>query len=65
MQFAYIPMFRKLAFLLSKKVYWDKLYNFSIVASLMNFGYIVSFKNIDRGFIELLGPYGISRTIKN
>nr|YP_009040922.1 NADH dehydrogenase subunit 5 [Pyropia kanakaensis]AIB08200.1 NADH dehydrogenase subunit 5 [Pyropia kanakaensis] len=64
-QFAYNYIFRKLAFALNKKLYWDKLYNFLIVSSLMRFGYIVSFKNIDRGFIELLGPYGISRTIKN
>nr|YP_010925358.1 NADH dehydrogenase subunit 5 [Neoporphyra dentata]WKD83564.1 NADH dehydrogenase subunit 5 [Neoporphyra dentata] len=64
-KFVYIYMFRKVAFLLSKKIYWDKLYNFGIVSSLMNFGYIVSFKNIDRGFIELLGPYGIARIIRN
>nr|YP_009159729.1 NADH dehydrogenase subunit 5 [Pyropia nitida]AKQ53235.1 NADH dehydrogenase subunit 5 [Pyropia nitida] len=64
-QFAYNYTFRKLAFSLNKKLYWDKLYNFLIVSSLMKFGYTVSFKNIDRGFIELLGPYGISRTIKS
>nr|AMN87282.1 NADH dehydrogenase subunit 5 [Pyropia endiviifolia] len=64
-QFAYNQVFRKLAFSLNKKLYWDKLFNYLIVSSLMKFGYIVSFKNINRGFIELLGPYGISRTITN
>lgn len=64
-KFAYNYKFRKLAFLLSKKLYWDKLYNSLVVSSLMNFGYNISFKNIDRGFVELTGPYGISRAIKN
>nr|BED43650.1 NADH dehydrogenase subunit 5 [Pyropia sp. Myanmar_A]BED43674.1 NADH dehydrogenase subunit 5 [Pyropia sp. Myanmar_B]BED43698.1 NADH dehydrogenase subunit 5 [Pyropia sp. Myanmar_C] len=64
-QFAYNYKFKKLAFLLSKKLYWDKLYNSWIVFPLINFGYNVSFKTMDRGFIELVGPYGISRTIKN
>lgn len=64
-QFAYNYKFRKFAFALSKKLYWDKLYNSLIVFPLMYFGYNISFKNIDRGFIELAGPYGISRTIRN
>nr|AIB08258.1 NADH dehydrogenase subunit 5 [Neoporphyra perforata] len=64
-KFAYTYIFKKLSFLLSKKVYWDKLYNSLIISPLMNFGHIISFKNIDRGFVELLGPYGISRVIKN
>nr|YP_009040894.1 NADH dehydrogenase subunit 5 [Neopyropia fucicola]AIB08114.1 NADH dehydrogenase subunit 5 [Neopyropia fucicola] len=64
-QFAYNHLFRKLAFSLNKKLYWDKLYNSVIVSPLMHFGYNISFKNLDRGFIELVGPYGISRTIKN
>lgn len=64
-KFVYIYIFRKVAFLFSKKIYWDKLYNLVVISSLMKFGYTVSFKNLDRGFIELLGPYGVSRTIKN
>nr|YP_006280873.1 NADH dehydrogenase subunit 5 [Neopyropia yezoensis]AFH57679.1 NADH dehydrogenase subunit 5 [Neopyropia yezoensis]QGA30551.1 NADH dehydrogenase subunit 5 [Neopyropia yezoensis] len=64
-QFAHNHLFRKLAFSLSKKLYWDKLYNSFIVSPLMYFGYNISFKNLDRGFIEFVGPYGISRTIKN
>nr|YP_010338879.1 NADH dehydrogenase subunit 5 [Bangia atropurpurea]UNJ18846.1 NADH dehydrogenase subunit 5 [Bangia atropurpurea] len=64
-KFAYSSKFKKLAFALSKKLYWDKLYNSLIVSFLMHFGLNISFKNIDRGFIELLGPYGISRTLYN
>gem|GEM_PF-2769849 len=41
------------------------MYNGLIVSFLLNFGYNISFKNIDRGFIELLGPYGISKIINN
>jgi hypothetical protein len=31
----------------------------------MNFGYRVSFKNIDRGFIELSGPLGLSYLVRS
>jgi len=31
--------------------------------SFLKFGYYVSFKFIDRGFIEMLGPFGLSTTI--
>nr|YP_009132727.1 NADH dehydrogenase subunit 5 [Bangia fuscopurpurea]AKA66492.1 NADH dehydrogenase subunit 5 [Bangia fuscopurpurea] len=61
--FAYNHWFRKLAFTLNKKLYWDKLYNAFVVSPLMQFGYNISFKNIDRGFVELIGPYGTSKTI--
>ena len=50
--------------LASKKWYIDILYNRIFVNTILNFGYLVSFKTLDRGFIELLGPYGISRLIK-
>lgn len=42
----------------------DILQNRLFVVSLLNFGYLVSFKVLDRGFIELSGPYGISRIVK-
>nr|YP_010164475.1 Nad5 [Polyopes lancifolius]QRM91070.1 Nad5 [Polyopes lancifolius] len=51
------------AFLISKKWYWDILYNRIIVYPLLNFGYLISFKNLDRGFIELSGPYGLSKLV--
>nr|YP_009048885.1 NADH dehydrogenase subunit 5 [Wildemania schizophylla]AID57255.1 NADH dehydrogenase subunit 5 [Wildemania schizophylla] len=63
--FVYNATFRKCAFALNKKLYWDKLYNSLIVSSAMYFGYVISFKNFDRGFIELLGPYGLSRAISS
>jgi len=52
-----------LGFILNKKWYLDKLNNSLIVKPLMNFGYFISFKNIDRGFVELAFPTGLSRVI--
>lgn len=54
-----------IAFLINKKWYLDKLYNNLIVDPVLNFGYTVSFKNLDRGFIELVGPFGFSNLIPN
>lgn len=51
-------------FFINKKWYFDNFYNKIIVFPLLRFGYDVSFKNLDRGFIELLGPFGLSIIIK-
>lgn len=39
------------------------MYNRLIVTTLLNFGYLVSFKTLDRGFIEFIGPFGIPKLI--
>ena len=44
---------------ISKKWYIDNIYNEFIVKNFLAFGYHVSFKTIDRGFVEYIGPYGI------
>ena len=59
----YNALFNYFAFLINKKWYIDVLQNRFIVKTLLNFGYLVSFKTLDRGFIELAGPYGISRKV--
>lgn len=51
------------SFVLSKKWYWDKIYNILLVKPIMDFGYFISFKNIDRGFIELSGPFTLSKFV--
>nr|YP_009511883.1 NADH dehydrogenase subunit 5 [Hydropuntia rangiferina]AXI97760.1 NADH dehydrogenase subunit 5 [Hydropuntia rangiferina] len=56
----YNNFYRIICFLVNKKWYWDILYNRFFVYPILNFGYFVSFKALDRGFIELLGPYGFS-----
>jgi NADH-ubiquinone oxidoreductase chain 5 len=48
-----------------KKWYFDNIYNHYIVNNVLHFGYHVSFKMIDRGIIELVGPLGITRSINS
>jgi NADH-ubiquinone oxidoreductase chain 5 len=43
---------------LNKKWYFDKLYNEYVNKPLVSFGYFVSFRTIDKGIVEMLGPYG-------
>nr|YP_010726704.1 NADH dehydrogenase subunit 5 [Cystoclonium purpureum f. stellatum]WDY85191.1 NADH dehydrogenase subunit 5 [Cystoclonium purpureum f. stellatum] len=52
-------------FLISKRWYLDTFYNRFIVYPLLNFGYLISYKILDRGFIELAGPFGFSKLILN
>lgn len=40
-----------------------KLYNFFIVKPFFHFCYQVSFSLLDKGFIEVLGPYGLTNKI--
>lgn len=47
----------------NKKWFFDKVYNEYVTQSFLSFGYHVSYKTIDRGIIELLGPYGFSRLV--
>ena len=47
----------------SKKWYFDNIYNTYIVNNILHFGYHISFKLLDRGLIELIGPLGITRTL--
>ena len=62
--FWYNKLFSFWAFLANKKWYWDKIYNDTVVNFSLNFGYKVSFKNLDRGFVELLGPVGLSKLVQ-
>ena len=46
------------------KYYFDVLYNHFLVSKGMKLGYKIS-KEIDRGAIELIGPYGLSNNLYN
>ena len=48
---------------LNKKWFFDKVYNEYITKSFLSFGYHISYKTIDRGIIELLGPMGFSKLV--
>jgi len=47
----------------NKKWFFDKIYNEYITQNLLVFGYKISYKLIDRGIIEVLGPLGLSFVI--
>ena len=54
---------RRIYVFLNKKWFFDKIYNEFIVQPFLHFGYHVSYKIIDRGIIESLGPMGLSNLI--
>lgn len=63
-KFISLNFFKKVYFFhsfFSKKWYFDNIYNTYIVNNILHFGYHISFKLVDRGIIELIGPLGITR----
>ena len=54
---------RKIYIFLNKKWYFDVIYNEWIVKPTMSVGYHATYKTLDRGIIEILGPYGLATTI--
>ena len=60
----YLNYLHPIFFLLNKKWYFDFFYNKFVVYPLLAFGYIISYKNLDRGFIELVGPVGVSFLVR-
>ena len=47
----------------NKKWYFDRLYNEHFVQNILSLSYHYFYQNIDRGFVEKLGPSGISLAI--
>jgi NADH-ubiquinone oxidoreductase chain 5 len=54
---------RNLYTFLNRKWFFDKVYNDFISQNMLNFGYHTSYKLIDRGVFEFLGPLGLSRLV--
>ena len=54
---------RKIYTFLNRKWFFDKFYNEFINQVGLNFGYHISYKTIDRGIIEMVGPFGLSKTV--
>jgi proton-translocating NADH-quinone oxidoreductase chain L len=50
---------------LNRKWFFDKIYTEYVIQPSMTIGYHTTYKLIDRGMIEILGPLGISRTLYN
>lgn len=51
--------------ILNKRWLFDKVYNDFFAYPALHFGYTVSFKTLDKGSFEVLGPQGISRLFLN
>jgi NADH-ubiquinone oxidoreductase chain 5 len=53
---------RKIYQFLNRKWFFDKIYNDVLGQMFFRFGYSVSYKFVERGILEALGPTGISTT---
>jgi proton-translocating NADH-quinone oxidoreductase chain L len=52
-------------FFFNKKWYFDRIYNTMITKNILYFGYFFPYKEIDRGILELFGPYGIINVLND
>ena len=51
---------KKIYYFLNRKWFFDKIYNECLGQFFFKFGYSISYKFIDRGIFEILGPTGLS-----
>ncbi len=51
-------------FMFNKRWFFDKVYNDFLIQKALHFGYHISYKTLDKGVFEIIGPYGISKTIQ-
>lgn len=54
------PIGRKIYTMLNKRWFFDKVYNDFIGEEALDFGYSTSWKRLDKGCFEVIGPYGIA-----
>jgi len=54
---------RRLYTFLNRKWFFDKVYTEFIIQPALHQAYHTTYKTVDRGMIEILGPYGISQVI--
>jgi len=57
------PSFKYLYSFINKKWYFDRFYNEMISQNVLNLSYAFSYKDIDRGLLEKVGPSGIVEII--
>jgi NADH-ubiquinone oxidoreductase chain 5 len=55
--------FSSLYVFLNKKWFFDRLQNELLVSSLLKIGYNTTYKLVDKGLIEILGPSGLSKSV--
>lgn len=61
-KFKLTPMGRGLYTMASRRWFFDQVYNQFFAQKALDFGYHVSWKSLDKGWFEILGPYGIIDT---
>lgn len=54
---------RKLYTFLNRKWFFDKVYNDWVAAPLLRGAYAHTYQNMDRGLVEMFGPYGFATAI--
>lgn len=59
-----LPLIRKLYTFLNHKYFFDIVYNYYVSTKGLLLGYTIS-KVLDRGIIELIGPYGLTKTMNH
>jgi NADH-ubiquinone oxidoreductase chain 5 len=57
-------IFKKFYNFFNKKWYFDRIYNEIITQKFLDISYIHTYKNIDRGILEIFGPSGIINIIQ-
>ena len=53
------PMGRHFYTFFNRKWFFDKVYNEYVTQTLLHCGYFYTYKVVDRGLVEMLGPFGI------
>ena len=52
--------------MLNRRWFFDKqVYNDFVGRRVMDFGYQISWKAIDKGCLEVLGPFGVAATFRS
>jgi NADH-ubiquinone oxidoreductase chain 5 len=59
-----VTNFIKMYTFLNQKWFFDKIYNNAIAKPTLKLSYTTTFETLDKGFIELFGPYGLTASIK-
>ena len=49
--------------ILNKRFFFDSIINYLLASKFINWGYSYTFKLLDKGFLELFGPVGLTRSV--
>ena len=57
--------FRFIYYFFNRKWYFDRFYNDIISKNLLYYSYEFSYKDVDRGVLEVVGPYGLTKFLED